>query len=113
MVLDDAVLFLTLHLHAYVYGMINITTSDSDAACPVTHRCAGPTNARIAHASSVASHLCWRARDTREKVGPPVHPHPYVLLPARDENSTDIFRPYSRPNPFRGVLIRPYPSPDI
>jgi hypothetical protein len=36
MVLDDAVLFLTLHLHAYVYGMINITTSDSDAACPVT-----------------------------------------------------------------------------
>jgi hypothetical protein len=32
---------------------------------------------------------------------------------ARDENGTDIFRPYSRPNPFRGVLIRPYPSPDI
>jgi hypothetical protein len=31
----------------------------------------------------------------------------------RDENGTDIFRPYSRPNPFRGVLIRPYPSPDI
>ena len=25
----------------------------------------------------------------------------------------DIFRPYSRPNPFRGVLIRPYLSPDI
>jgi hypothetical protein len=31
----------------------------------------------------------------------------------RDENGTDIFRSYSRPNPFRGVLIRPYPSPDI
>jgi uridine kinase len=31
----------------------------------------------------------------------------------RDENGTNIFRPYSRPNPFRGVLIRPYPSPDI
>jgi hypothetical protein len=31
----------------------------------------------------------------------------------RDENGTDIFRPYSRPNPFRGVLIRPYLSPDI
>jgi hypothetical protein len=31
----------------------------------------------------------------------------------RDENGTDIFRPYSRPNPFRGVLIRPYPSLDI
>jgi hypothetical protein len=30
----------------------------------------------------------------------------------RDENG-DIFRPYTRPNPFRGVLIRPYPSPDI
>ena len=24
----------------------------------------------------------------------------------------DIFRPYSRPNPFRGVQICPYPSPD-
>jgi hypothetical protein len=31
----------------------------------------------------------------------------------RDESGTDIFRPYSRPNPFRGVLIRPYLSPDI
>jgi hypothetical protein len=31
----------------------------------------------------------------------------------RDENGMDIFRPYSRPNPFRGVLIRPYPSPNI
>jgi hypothetical protein len=31
----------------------------------------------------------------------------------RDENGTDIFRPYSRPNLFRGVLIRPYLSPDI
>jgi hypothetical protein len=34
-------------------------------------------------------------------------------LTTRDENGTDIFRPYSIPNPFRGVLIRPYPSPDI
>jgi hypothetical protein len=32
---------------------------------------------------------------------------------SRDENGTDIFRPHSRPNPFRGVLIRSYPSPDI
>jgi hypothetical protein len=32
---------------------------------------------------------------------------------SRDENGADIFRPYSRPNPFRGVLIRPYPSLDI
>jgi hypothetical protein len=31
----------------------------------------------------------------------------------RDENGTDIFRPYSRPNSFRGVLIRPYVSPNI
>jgi hypothetical protein len=30
------------------------------------------------------------------------------MLPSRDENGTDIFRPYSRPNSFRGVLIRPY-----
>jgi hypothetical protein len=30
-----------------------------------------------------------------------------------DKNGTDIFRPYSRPNSFRGVLIRPYPNPDI
>jgi hypothetical protein len=36
-----------------------------------------------------------------------------AILPSRDENGTDIFRPYSIPNPFRGVLIRPYPSPDI
>jgi hypothetical protein len=36
-----------------------------------------------------------------------------LLLTTRDESGTDIFRPYSRPNPFRGVLIRPYPSPDI
>jgi hypothetical protein len=36
-----------------------------------------------------------------------------VFVTPRDENGTDIFRPYSRPNPFRGVLIRPYPSPDI
>ena len=32
---------------------------------------------------------------------------------SRGENGTDIFRPYSRPNPFRGVQICPYPSPDI
>ena len=31
----------------------------------------------------------------------------------RDENGADIFRPYSKPNPFRGVEICPYPSPDI
>ena len=31
----------------------------------------------------------------------------------RDENGTDIFRPYSKPNPFRGVEICPYSSPDI
>ena len=31
----------------------------------------------------------------------------------RDENGTDIFQPYSKPNPFRGVEICPYPSPDI
>jgi hypothetical protein len=30
-----------------------------------------------------------------------------------DENGTDILLPNSRPNSFRGVLIRPYPSPDI
>jgi hypothetical protein len=34
-------------------------------------------------------------------------------LRSRDENGTDIFRPYSRPNSFKGVLIRPYLSPDI
>jgi hypothetical protein len=32
---------------------------------------------------------------------------------SRDENGMDIFRPYSRPNPFRGVEICPHPSPDI
>ena len=31
----------------------------------------------------------------------------------RDENGTDIFRPYSKPNPFRRVEICPYSSPDI
>jgi hypothetical protein len=36
-----------------------------------------------------------------------------LVLDSRDENGTDIFRPYSRPNSFRGVLIRPYSSPDI
>jgi len=30
----------------------------------------------------------------------------------RDENGMDIFRPYSRPNLFRGVQICPYPSPN-
>ena len=25
-----------------------------------------------------------------------------VIFRARDENGTDIFRPYSKPNPFRG-----------
>ena len=34
-------------------------------------------------------------------------------LQLRDENGTDIFRPYSKPNPFKGVEICPYPSPDI
>jgi hypothetical protein len=38
---------------------------------------------------------------------------PLPSLSTRDENGRDIFRPYSRPNSFRGVLIRPYPSPDI
>ena len=31
----------------------------------------------------------------------------------RDENGTDIFRSYLKPNPFRGVEICLYPSPDI
>ena len=31
----------------------------------------------------------------------------------RDENGTDIFRSYSKPNPFIEVEICPYPSPDI
>ena len=31
----------------------------------------------------------------------------------RDENGMDIFRPYLKPNPFRGVEICPYPSLDI
>jgi hypothetical protein len=30
-----------------------------------------------------------------------------------DENGTDIFRSYSKPNSFREVLIRPYSSTDI
>ena len=38
--------------------------------------------------------------------------HP-TLFKSRDENGTDIFRPYSRPNSFRGVQICPYPSPNI
>ena len=36
----------------------------------------------------------------------------YVHAP-RGENGTDIFRPYSGPNPFRGVQICSYPSLDI
>ena len=36
-----------------------------------------------------------------------------MFCACRGENSTDIFRPYSRPNPFRGVQICPYPSTDI
>jgi hypothetical protein len=40
-------------------------------------------------------------------------PSASLRLIIRDENGTDIFRPYSKPNPFRGVLIRPYSSPDI
>ena len=35
------------------------------------------------------------------------------MVMSRDENGTDIFRPYSSPNPFRGVQICLYPSPDI
>jgi len=35
------------------------------------------------------------------------------LAGGRDENGTDIFRPYLRPNSFRGVQICPYPSPNI
>jgi hypothetical protein len=31
----------------------------------------------------------------------------------RDENGINIFRPYSRPNSFRGVPICPYSSPNI
>jgi hypothetical protein len=50
---------------------------------------------------------CQRQRE--REMRPPVRP----WAVARDENGTDIFRPYSRPNLFRGVLIRPYPSPDI
>ena len=38
---------------------------------------------------------------------------PSRLPAARDENGTDIFPPYSRPNPFKGVHICSYPSPDI
>ena len=37
----------------------------------------------------------------------------YISDMSRDENGTDIFRPYSKPNPFRGVEICPYPSLDI
>ena len=36
-----------------------------------------------------------------------------ILVTTRDENDTDIFRPYSKPNSFRGVEICPYLSPDI
>jgi hypothetical protein len=37
----------------------------------------------------------------------------HISLLFRGENGTNIFRPYSRPNPFRGIQICPYPSPDI
>jgi len=37
----------------------------------------------------------------------------FMWVTRRDENGTDIFRPYSRPNSFRGVQICPYPSPNI
>ena len=30
-------------------------------------------------------------------------PSPAPIVKGRDENGTDIFRPYSRPNSFRGV----------
>ena len=36
-----------------------------------------------------------------------------LTAPSRDKNGTDIFRPYSKQNLFRGVEICPYPSPDI
>ena len=43
--------------------------------------------------------------------------HGFVVAPRRsyewDKNGTDIFRPYSKPNLFRGVEICPYPSADI
>ena len=34
-------------------------------------------------------------------------------LRAWDENGTDIFRPYSKPNLFSGVEICPYPNTQI
>jgi hypothetical protein len=44
---------------------------------------------------------------------PTLHEQPAGSVFGKDENGTDIFRPYSRPNSFREVLIRSYPSPDI
>ena len=41
------------------------------------------------------------------------HTEQFEFPVVRDENGTDIFRSYSRPNSFRGVLIHPYPSLDI
>ena len=38
---------------------------------------------------------------------------PACLPLARDENGTNIFRPYSKPNPFRGVEICSYSNLDI
>jgi len=38
---------------------------------------------------------------------------PWEYGGGRDENGTDIFRPYSRPNSFRGVNICPYLSPNV
>ena len=36
-----------------------------------------------------------------------------LVVVTRDEIGTDIFRPYLRPNSFRGVQICLYPSPNI
>ena len=36
-----------------------------------------------------------------------------LCIVTRNENGTDIFRPYSKPNPFRWVEICSYLSPDI
>jgi hypothetical protein len=54
--------------------------------------------------SSAAAIVCGLPGSCTRKVRTPI---------SRDENGTDIFRPYLKPNPFREVLIRSYPSPDI
>jgi hypothetical protein len=46
-------------------------------------------------------------------VAPRTSSHGLLLVGSRDENGTDSFRPYSRPNSFRRVQICPYPSPNI